>query len=1085
MFENALVAQFLTSTEPHAFITSIDVSGARAMPGVVDVVTGADLDLGRISSVLPDYPDAARRPILPTDRVLFVGQAIAAVVAETEAQAADALEQIIVEYDPLPPVVTLEDAASDETLLFPEVGTNVMLAESGGTDGPADFSDCEVVVEAEIINQRVAPAPIETRTSASLWTDEGRLVQYASCQGVHPLRAGLAAIYGLDESQVRVITADVGGSFGAKIRLYPEDIALPALARRAGRAVRWSPPRTLDMVGMGHSRGQRQRVKIGGDRDGTLKVIEVDLLAHCGAFPELGAALARNAARMQPGPFRMRAHWSLRCVVSNTTPIVAYRGAGRPEGGALIDRAVNRFAAEVGMDQVEIRRKNLLRAEELPTTNPTGVYLDSGDYPEALELLVKELDYDDLKAEQARRRASGTDKQLGIGISTFIDRTAGIPGSEYGSVELVSGGRLRVLTGSSPYGQGHYTTWAMLVADRTGVPFDQIEVFHGDTDIVPRGRITGGSRSVQKAGSAIALATEQLVEDARQKAADQLEAPVADVVLDVTSGRFHVVGSPGAASVGWAQIALALSDEQDAANDRDEYAGLRCEVDYEPEGSTAPYGAYGAVVEVDTETGAVDLIRMITVDDVGTVVNPMLALGQVHGGLAQAIGQALFEEFVYDDSGNPLTGNFLDYSVPSATELPPFECHLTEHPTTQNPLGAKGIAESGTIGGVPAVQNGVIDALAHLGVLHLDMPLTPLRVWRAINETSGRSLPIGGPASWVGSEIAHDTAWIHHVSDAEVAEIEAALFNAERSNKTMSDLGLADFPLPSLSAVLADVRIELEDGCGIKLLRGFPTDRFTTAQLRMVFWGLGLHVGTAVSQSSRNDYLGDVRDIGTGLDGPKFRGYTSNGDLTYHCDAADVTGLFCLHPAKLGGLSRIVSTAAIHDEILNTRPDLLEVLYRPFWWSMQGNELRGVAPFYTQPIFAIEDGHFAARYTRTHIRSAELEAETNPDIPALTAQQTEALTYIDEIAARSEFHLTMMFEPGDMQFLNNHLTLHTRTAFEDFPETERRRHLLRLWLSLPNGRPLAESFRPFFRDVLPGAVRGGFPGTGERQFTTL
>jgi carbon-monoxide dehydrogenase large subunit len=484
---------------------------------------------------------------------------------------------------------------------------------------------------------------------------------------------------------------------------------------------------------MGHSRGQRQRVKIGGDRDGTLKVVDIELLVHCGAFAELGGPLARNAARVQPGPFRMRAHWSLCCVVTNTTPIVAYRGAGRPEGGALIDRAVNQFAAEIGMDQVEIRRKNMLTADELPTTNPTGVYLDTGDYHEALDLLVGELGYDELIAEQARRRASGADKQLGIGISTFIDRTAGIPGSEYGSVELAADGRLRVLTGSSPYGQGHYTTWAMLVADRTGVPFDRIDVIHGDTDIVPRGRITGGSRSVQKAGSAIALATEQLVEEARQKAADHLEAPVDDVVLDLSEGRFHVVGSPAAASVDWQQIAQVMLNEQAAADDHHEYSGLRCEVDYEPDGATAPYGAYGAVVEVDTATGAVDLVRMITIDDVGTVVNPMLALGQVHGGLAQAIGQALFEEFVYDDAGNPLTSNFLDYTMPSSAELPSFECHLTEHPTTQNPLGAKGIGESGTIGGVPAVQNAVINALGHLGVRHLDMPLTPQRVWRALN----------------------------------------------------------------------------------------------------------------------------------------------------------------------------------------------------------------------------------------------------------------------------------------------------------------------------------------------------------------
>lgn len=734
--DDALVVQYVTSTEAHARITSIDVSGARSMPGVVDVVTAEDLDLGLMPVVNPDYPALARRPILPAERVSFVGQAIAAVVAETEAQAEDALEQIIVEYDPLPPVITLEDALSDETLLFPEVGTNVMLDESGGTEGPPDFDDCEVVLETEFINQRVAPAPLETRVSAALWTDEGRLLQYSSCQGVHPLRAGLAAIYGLDESEVRVVTSDVGGSFGAKIRLYPEDVVLAALARRAGRAVRWTPTRTADMAGMGHSRGQRQRVKIGGDRDGTLKVVAVELLVHCGAFPELGGPQARNAARVQPGPFRMRAHWNLRCLVTNTTPIVAYRGAGRPEGAALIDRAVNEFAAEIGMNQVEIRRKNLLTAEELPMTNPTGVYLDSGDYPEAFEILIDELGYDGLMAEQASRRASGADKQLGVGISTFIDRTAGIPGAEYGSVELAADGRLRVLTGSSPYGQGHYTTWAMLVADRTGVPFDQIDVIHGDTDIVPRGRITGGSRSVQKAGSAIALATDQLVDAARYKAAEQLEAPVDDVVLDLSEGRFHVVGSPAAASVSWKQIAQVMLAEQTAANDEQEYSGLRCEVDYEPEGSTAPYGAYGAVVEVDTATGAVELVRMITVDDVGTIVNPMLALGQVHGGLAQAIGQALYEEFVYDDAGNPLTSNLLDYTMPSAAELPTFECHLTEHPTTRNPLGAKGIGESGTIGGVPAVQNAVIDAIAHLGVRHLDMPLTPQRVWKTINSAA-------------------------------------------------------------------------------------------------------------------------------------------------------------------------------------------------------------------------------------------------------------------------------------------------------------------------------------------------------------
>jgi hypothetical protein len=345
--------------------------------------------------------------------------------------------------------------------------------------------------------------------------------------------------------------------------------------------------------------------------------------------------------------------------------------------------------------------------------------------------------------------------------------------------------------------------------------------------------------------------------------------------------------------------------------------------------------------------------------------------------------------------------------------------------------------------------------------------------------------PVGPPAAWLGADLAGQSTWVHHFDDAEIEEIEQALTIAERSGKSLDELSTVEFPLPSVSNVLAETRIELEEGTGIKLLRGFPSFRFTGDQLRLIYWGLGLHLGPAVSQSSRNDYLGDVRDLRTGLAGPKFRGYTSNGELTYHCDAADVTGLFCLHPAKEGGLSRIVSSAAIHDEILNTHPDLLEALYQPYWWSMQGNELPDAAPFYTQPIFAVEDGFFAARYTRTHIRSAELEADKNPAIPELSGQQADALALIDEIAARPEFHLTMMFEPGDMQFLNNHLTLHTRTAFEDFPEPDRRRHLLRLWLSLPNGRPLAESFRPFFREIDAGAMRGGFPGRGERQFTTL
>ncbi|MFT7599274.1 MAG: carbon-monoxide dehydrogenase large subunit [Acidimicrobiales bacterium] len=730
--DNALVAHFVTSIEAHALIISIDTSEAASMPGVVDVLTAADVaHLGPMPGSPPNYPEGTERSLLAADRVRFVGEPVAVIVAESEAEAADAAEAVVVNYEPLPALVRLEDSETSDVKLFPELGTNVMVTETMGDE--VDFSDCEVVVEAVFVNQRLAPCPLETRTAASMWTEDGRLVHYASCQGVHPIQKGLSTYYGLDPSQVRVLTSDVGGSFGAKSRFYPEDLALPLLAKRAGRPVRWTPHRSADMVGLGHSRAQRHTIKLGGDRDGTMKAWEIHVLGDCGAYPVAGPALARNACMVLPGPFRVPRHrWTYTTVVTNTTPTVAYRGAGRPEGGAHIDRAVDLFAAEIAMDSLAVRRKNLLRADELPFTNVTGLFYDSGDYHEALELMVSEVGYDAVKVEQAQRRADGSSKALGIGLSTFIDRTAGVPGAEYGSIELKPDGGFRVLTGSSPYGQGHYTTWSMLVAERTGVPFEKIEIVHGDTDIVPKGGITGGSRSAQKAGTAVAIATDTMVIEAKQTAADLLEAAVGDVVLDIASGSFHVAGSPSAASTGWAEVAVAMAAERKPPEADDDW-GFKCETEYEPEGPTVPYGAYAAVVEVDTETGEVELLRMVTVDDAGTILNPMIALGQVHGGVGQAIGQALYEEFVYDDNGNPLTSNFLDYAFPSAAEMPSFDSHLTENPSPQNPLGFKGIAESGTIGGVPAVQNAVIDALSHLGIRHLDLPVTPQRVWEALS----------------------------------------------------------------------------------------------------------------------------------------------------------------------------------------------------------------------------------------------------------------------------------------------------------------------------------------------------------------
>ena len=726
---NVLTVTYVVSPVAHALVRAIDTKKALAAPGVIDVVTAADLDLGPYPPLNPAYPASMVRPLLAADRVRFVGEPIVAVVAESLSAAADAEDLIEIDLEPLPAVVGALAALDDEVLLFAEAGTNVVLRQEGGGRVQAELqgedphpSTSDVVLRARLVNQRVAPCPIEGRAAACRWESDGRLTHWSSCQGPHPVRTLLAKLYRMPTEQVRVIAPDVGGSFGAKARPYPEEVLLPWLARRAGRPVRWLPSRSVDMVGLGHSRAQIQTVEIVGQADGTIDAVSAHIVSDTGAYPVMGPMLAANTGRLMGGAYRIPSlTWTAEAVVTNTTPIVAYRGAGRPEAAALIERAVDLFAAEVAMDPVAVRRKNLLRPEEFPYACPTGVTYDSGDYETALDLALERAGYENVRVEQARRRAAGEHKLLGVGISMFIDRTAGVPGSEYGAVELQVDGTVLVRTGSSPYGQGHHTAWAMLVADRTGLDLDQIEVVHGDTDLVPRGGITGGSRSVQKAGSAVAEATDALVVAARHTAASMLEAAADDVVLAIDQGgRFHVVGSP-ALSVGWADIASHRGSDL-----------LACESDFEGEGPTFPFGCYVAVVEVDVETGGVVLERMVTVDDAGTVLNPLLALGQVHGGVAQGVGQALTEEMTYDAHGNPLTSTLADYGIPSAAELPSFECRLTETPSPFIPLGFKGIAESGTIGPPPAVQNAVVDALGHLGVRHIDLPSTPERIWEAI-----------------------------------------------------------------------------------------------------------------------------------------------------------------------------------------------------------------------------------------------------------------------------------------------------------------------------------------------------------------
>ncbi len=723
-----LEVTYVTATIAHALIRSIDVSAAKVVPGVVDVVTAADLDLGPLGLLHPEYPSSMTRPLLANDRVRFVGEALVAIIAESVSAGADAAAVVDVDYEPLAAVVDPKTARGDDVLLFPEAGTNVVLHQSGGRDTADNAADPEIIVRAQFVNQRLAPAPLEGRAGASRWEPDGRLTHWSSCQGPHPVRAVIADLYGLEPDTIRVIAPDVGGSFGAKGRPYPEELLLPWLARRAERPVRWVPPRSIDMVGLGHSRAQVQTIELSGRQDGTVEAVSAHILSDAGAYPLIGPMLAGNTGRLMGGAYRIPSlKWTSEAVVTNTTPVVSYRGAGRPEAAALIERAFDLFATEIDMDPVALRRRNLLRPEEFPYLSPTGITYDSGDYQRGLDLALEQAGYDELRAEQTKRRAEGDTKALGIGLSTFIDRTAGIPGKEYGAVALRPDGSLLVKTGSSPYGQGHHTAWAMIVSDRTGVPMDRIEVVHGDTDVVPRGGVTAGSRSAQKAGSALVEASDALVLAARQVAAEALEGAPEDVAFTLSGGgQFHVVGTP-AVWMGWADVAAQRQADP-----------LSCEADFAGEGPTFPFGAYVAVVEVDLETGDVHLERMVTVDDPGTILNPLLVMGQIHGGLAQGIGQALFEEMLYDDSGDPRTASLADYGVVSAAELPSFDSFLLETPSPNNPLGFKGIAEAGTIGAPPAVQNAVVDALSHLGVRHIDMPATPERVWSAITTAQRR-----------------------------------------------------------------------------------------------------------------------------------------------------------------------------------------------------------------------------------------------------------------------------------------------------------------------------------------------------------
>ena len=731
----ACYVHFVRSTVAHAKLNSVDVSAALEGDGVIAAFTAADVAAGGLKPVRPMAPSmnqAMLQTLLASDTVRFVGEPVAVVVTEEIYQGEDAIELVDVDYDFLPAVVNMNDALSGTRgLLFPEAETNVVCTfGDASASNPDLFDGCEVVASEVIQNTRVAPAPMESRSAAAVWGDDGRLTAWIPNQGAQGTKGALVGALGVAPETVRVITPDVGGGFGAKFGVDPEAVLTCWIAQQLGRPARWSETRMENLVGMTHGRAQQHKVTIGGMKDGTVLAYRIEILQDCGAYPRIGAFLPSLTILMTPGPYNIpRAESWASAVVTNTTPIGAYRGAGRPEAAAAIDRAIDLFASAAGVDPAEVRRKNLLPKFTEPYTTAFGATYDSGDYVTALERALDAADYPALRAEQARRRQSGDTLQLGIGLSSYVEITgaggeAGGP-NENGTVEVHPDGTATVLTGTSPHGQGHQTVWAMLVSEELGIPIDKITVKWGDTDLIPEGGGTGGSRSLQLGGAAVQQASRELLDVARDRAAETLEASPADLEFDIATSAFSVKGDP--------DVSVPLSSLAQAER-------LFVRSVFTQPGATFPFGTHVAVVEVDTETGKAFFRRIITVDDAGTIMNPLLAEGQRHGGIAQGAAQAFLEEVVYDEDGNPLTATFADYPFLSATEVPSFELVDMETPTSYNPLGAKGIGEAGSIGATPAVQNAVIDAVSHLGVTHIDMPTSSQRVWRAINAARGSAV---------------------------------------------------------------------------------------------------------------------------------------------------------------------------------------------------------------------------------------------------------------------------------------------------------------------------------------------------------
>ncbi len=760
----------LRSPMAHARLTRVDVSAALERPGVVAAFSSAELGdkLGSMPCAwpattgeikIPDHPPLAK------GEVRFVGDAIAVVVAADRYAAADALEAIEVDYEPLPPVLDMQAAVADGAdLVHTDLGSNASYTwKLAGGDYEQAKTKADRVFTRQYVNQRLIPMPMEPRAVlAAPSGDDGGLTLWSSTQIPHVVRVLLSLTAGIPEQKLRIVAPDVGGGFGSKLQFYREECIASVVALQLGRPVKWVETRSENAQATHHGRDHLTEIEVAIKNDGTIVGMRVNLLANMGAYLMiLGPGIPTLGAWMYHSIYKMEAYdFTCTGVFTTTTPVDAYRGAGRPEATFAVERLMDDLAADLGIEPMELRRKNWIHHDEFPYDTISGMTYDSGNYEAATDKAMAMFGYDDLRAEQRKRRESGDPVQLGIGISTFTEMCGLAPsrvlaslkyvagGWEHATVRVLPTGAVEVVTGTSPHGQGHVTAWSQIAGDALGVDPDDITVIHGDTATAPYGMDTYGSRSVVLGGIAVAQAAERVVEKARSVAAHMLEADQGDI--EFAEGAFRVKGSPGSSKT-IQEVAFQAFTSHDLPGGIEPTLQANATVD--PQTFSFPHGTHLCAVDVDTETGMAKIRKYVCVDDVGKVINPMIVEGQVHGGLAQGIAQALFEEAVYDTEGNLVTGTLVDYLVPAAPDLPSFETARTETPSTTNALGVKGVGETGTIASPPAVVNAVVDAVRHLGVDDIRMACTPERVWRAIHGADkGGERAAAGTVGYAGAD---------------------------------------------------------------------------------------------------------------------------------------------------------------------------------------------------------------------------------------------------------------------------------------------------------------------------------------------